>query len=268
MTTINFRRRNSSAVLFATSTAAILSLFPFKATAADTAAFFKGPYSLINIDLDGGSFTHRSSKASSGTVVCNGIIYAQQFNTNTGCSEQFNNTGFGGFSMGVRPIRYLQADAVGIDFMGSFNGYGNRTSTFTCVSGCTGSTTFKIGTTNGLVTTGGRLVLPLFHGKMTLSAGGGYSWLRAFEHADTTGAEASCSSCRSVTGRGPYEMGEIMYFPNPHLGIGLRVRNAQIQSTGLTPDGVFSHLYLGTTYRDQFLQIGGVISIRGGGMRN
>jgi len=67
---------------------------------------------------------------------------------------------------------------------------------------------------------------------------------------------------------GLYEVGEVMYFFNPHFGLGLRVRDAQIRSTGLSPDAVVSNAYLGTKYRDQFLQIGGVISIKGGKSRN
>lgn len=39
-------------------------------------------------------------------------------------------------------------------------------------------------------------------------------------------------------------------------------RNVQIESRGLTNDGIFSNLYAGTRFKDRFLQLGGEISIR------
>jgi hypothetical protein len=62
------------------------------------------------------------------------------------------------------------------------------------------------------VTTGARLALPLFRGRFPMSPGGGYGWLRSLEHADSGGAEASCSSCQSVGGKSPMKVGELMSF--------------------------------------------------------
>jgi hypothetical protein len=220
----------------------------------------KIPYGAFYVDFEGDAFLHHSSFATPPTQYCNGVITS----ATTGCSEQFSNTKSGGFAMGIRPIRYLQIDVVNLNILGGFNGLGNRTSTFQCTSGCTGTTALSIGTTNVLVTTGGRLVLPLFKERLLLSAGGGFADLTSFEHPNTTGnTQATCISCQSVKGHGPTEIAEIMYFPGKHMGIGFHVRNVQISSSGLTPDGIFSNSFFGTHYTDRFWLIGGVISFRG-----
>jgi hypothetical protein len=220
----------------------------------------KVPYNAFYVDLEGAAFVHHRSAASPPAQYCNGFITG----ATTGCSEQFSNTKSGGFAMGVRPIRYLQIDFFDLNILGGFNGFGNRTSTFQCTSGCTGTTTLSIGTTNVLVTTGGRFVLPLFKERLLLSGGAGFAVLSSDEHPKTTGnTQATCLSCQSATGHGPTEIAEIMYFPGKHLGIGFHVRNVQIGSSGLTPDGIFSNSFFGTKYTDQFRVIGGVISFRG-----
>jgi len=222
----------------------------------------KAPYNAFYIDLEGDEFIHHSSPASSATQLCNGGI--NPF-TATGCTEQFSTADGGGFGMGFRPIRYLQIDPLHLVILSNFNGFGNRTSTFVCVSNCTGTnqtTTFSIGTSHGLVTIGARFVLPLMKERLLLSAGAGFAYLRAFEQASTT-AQASCYSCLSTSGHGPTEIGEIMFFPSRHVGIGFHVRNVQISSSGLTADGIFSNSFFGTKYTDQFFLIGGSISFRG-----
>lgn len=220
----------------------------------------KVPHNAFYVDLEGDTFVHHSSSATPPTQYCNGFITG----ATTGCSEQFSNTKSGGFAMGVRPIRYLQIDAINLDILGGFNGLGNRTSTFQCTSGCSGTTTLSIGTTNVLVTTGGRVVLPLFKERLLLSVGGGFAALSSVEHANTTSnTKATCLSCQSVKGQGPTEIAEIMYFPDRHVGIGFHVRNVKVSSSGLTPEGIFSNAFFGTRYTDQFRVIGGVISFRG-----
>ena len=238
---------------------------------AQDGALAKGPYKILYFDVSGDALMPRSSSASTPTQFCNGFLTAQQVDAHVpGCAEQFSNAGGGGFAMGVRPIRYLQIDAVELSILTSFNGFGNRTSTFQCVSGCAGITgpqTFNIGTSNGLVTTGARAVLPLFRDHLLVSAGGGFGRLRSLEHANSNGGSAACDSCQFAAGHGPTEVVEVMYFPNQHLGFGVHARNVQINSSGLTTDGIFSNAYLGTTYKDQFFMIGGSISIRVGKTR-
>lgn len=223
----------------------------------------KEPYTLIYFDVGGDMFKHQSSSASSQTSSnCNSVQAAV---AGLSCPEQFSTVGAGSFAMGVRPIRYLQIDGLGVDILGNYNGFNSRTSTFQCVKGCSSPTitTESISGTSALATTGGRFVFPLFQERLLLSAGVGFGWLWTNEKVQTT-AQTMCESCRHVGGHGATEVAEIMYLPKPHVGIGIHVRNVQINSSGLTLDANDSNIVFGTKYKDRFLLIGGEISIRFG----
>ena len=173
-------------------------------------------------------------------------------------------TSAGGFraAMGVRPIRYLQIDAVEADILGNYNGFGNRTSTFQCIAGCSGTTSQTIGSVSGLITTGARGVLPLFRERLLISAGAGFGWLRTNEHVYTqSNVTAQCSSCRSVGGHGPTEVVGVMYMLERRFGIGFHMRNVQITSFGLNANDPAIYP-AGTRFKDRFWLIGGDLSIR------
>jgi len=152
----------------------------------------KAPYHILYVDLGGELFAPGHVSANMPTKVCNGVIDT----SGLGCKEVLGKTGGGGVTAGVRPIRYLQGD-MAVDFLGNVDGLATRSSTFQCVSGCTGTTIYKIGTTNALLTTGASLVLPLRHERFLLSGGGGYTWLVSNEHANSGGTQATCYTCRS-----------------------------------------------------------------------
>src|SRR4029077_20584752 len=78
----------------------------------------KIPYSAFYVDFEGDAFLHHSSSATPPpSQYCTGVIARAP----TGCSGQFSNTKSGGFAVGVRPIRYLQIDAINLDILGGFN---------------------------------------------------------------------------------------------------------------------------------------------------
>lgn len=102
-----------------------------------------------------------------------------------------------------------------------------------------------------------------------ISAGVGWAWLETFERAQANASNQQligCSgngvSCLSASGSGPTEVVEVMYLPNPHLGIGVHLRNTQISSAGLDANGLYSHVNFGTTFKDRFSQVGAEISLR------
>jgi len=225
----------------------------------------KAPYSLIYWDFGGDFFSPRS-RPPLPPLCCApfSLQLQQQLQTQELAAAALSSAGAFRTAMGVRPFRYLQIDAVEVDALGNFNGFGNRGSSFQCVTGCTGIMTQTIGSVTGLVTTGARLVLPLFREHLLISAGGGFGWLRTNEHVQTQANEtAECVSCRGVGGHGPTEIAEIMYFPDRRLGVGFHVRNVQINSSGLNAND--PNIYPpGTKFRDRFFLIGGEVSIRFG----
>jgi hypothetical protein len=123
----------------------------------------------------------------------------------------------------------------------------------------------EIGSSAGVVSTGARLVLPLFRERLLLSAGDGYSWLRSSEHVVTgsSNVKSECTSCRSIGGSGPTEIVEIMWMLERRAGIGFHVRNVQIKSSGLAP-AASVYYPSGMKFKDRFFLIGGEVSIRFG----
>jgi hypothetical protein len=237
------------------------------ATSAAHAQSAKSPYNVMYWDFGGEVFSHQSSSASTPTQPCpasaDGSI---PFNLEA-CAENFSTVGAFSLAMGVRPIRYLQIDAFSLSVLGDYGKWGQRTSNFTCVSGCSSPTVTvqTIGTLSTLLTTGARGVLPLLDERLLISAGGGFAWLSTDEHAQPTGSEQlECETCRSVSGHGPTGVAEVMYMFNQHIGVGVHVRYVNIRSTGITPAGNVGNLFYGTTYKDSFFLTGVEVSIRFG----
>lgn len=222
----------------------------------------KPPYELIYFEGGGGVWIPQHSTASVPTQTCsNGLIPS----LSQPCAEQFSKTGAGLIGMGVRPIRYLEAGLTG-GILGDFNGYKSITAPYQCVSGCTGTLSETINTTTALVALEARGVLPLFHEHLLLSGGGGVGWVEVRSHAQTgsAGVIGGCAYCPSPQGgHGPSEVGEVTYLPNKHFGLGLEFRHVGISSSGLSST---AGPLLGppVTYKDHFLLIGGVISVRFG----
>ncbi len=177
--------------------------------------------------------------------------------------EYLTSAGGGSFALGVRPIRYLQTGLSG-SFLGNFNGNPASTAPFICTSGCTGTYTAAIKTHGRLLAIDGRAVLPLLRERLQISAGGGMAWLGISESADTGNISVpqTCPPvCGDANGHGPTEVVEIKYFPGGgHVGFGFHVRSMQIKSSGLN----FNSAGLGGTYNDNFLLIGGQVSVRFG----
>lgn len=177
--------------------------------------------------------------------------------------EYLTRAGGGGFTLGFRPVRYLQAGLSG-GFLGNFNGNPDSTAPFICTSGCTGTYTATIKTHGRLLAMDGRAVLPLFRERLQISAGGGMAWLGISESADTGNVSVpqTCPPvCGDANGHGPTEVVEIKYFPGGGpVGFGFHVRAMQIKSSGLN----FDSASLGGTYNDNFLLIGGQVSVRFG----
>ncbi|HEY1760696.1 MAG TPA: hypothetical protein VGG72_35300 [Bryobacteraceae bacterium] len=224
--------------------------------------FEKAPYSLINIEVGGGLFSPQSSSANAPTQNCPGGIIST--NLRYDCAEQFSRAGSGGFEMGVRPIRYLEA-GVRTDILGNFNGYQSNSATYQCVSGCTGVVNENIVTSSALITLNAQGVLPLFREHLLISAGGGIGWLEVRSNAQTGSAQVQggCPSCPPPQGgHGPTAVAGMMYFPNRHVGFGLQFRDVQISSPGLSQ--VAGPFYGPITYKDRFYLISGEISVRFG----
>lgn len=225
------------------------------------------PYSVIYYDFGGDVLSHHGSSASTPTQPCPASADGSIPIGAKACAENFSAAGSFSMAMGVRPIRYLQIDALSIWVLGDFNNWGSRSSTFTCVSGCTNGsvTTQTIGTLSSLFTTGARGVLPLHAGRLLLSGGAGIGWLSTDEHAQPTGNEQLiCQTCQHVGGHGPTFIGEIMYMMTQHIGVGFHGRYVKISSSGLTQAGSLSNALDGTTYKDGFFLTGGEVSIRWG----
>jgi hypothetical protein len=222
--------------------------------------FEKAPYGVVLFEAGGGLFSPQSSSANAPTQNCPGGVITT--NLHYDCAEQFSRTGSGGFEMGGRPIRYLEA-SVRTDILGNFNGYQSSTAPYQCVSGCTGVVNESIVTSAALITLNVQGVLPLFREHLLISAGGGVGWLEVRSNAQTGNAQVSggCPSCPPPQGgHGPTEVAEILYFPNRHIGFGLQFRNAQISSPGLS--SVAGPIFGPITYKDRFYLIGGEITVR------
>jgi hypothetical protein len=226
----------------------------------------KPAYNVIFLDFGGDVFSPQHSTPSQAAAPCANEVVSQ---IGKPCNEALSSVPGFSIGMGVRPIRYLQVDAFGADILGNFNGFGHKQQTFQCVSGCTGSTVLTVGSVHGLLRTGARGVLPLWHDRLLISAGAGWAWLETFERAQPSASNqqvVGCSGngvgCLSASGSGPTEIVEVMYLPNPHIGIGVHFRNVQISSSGLDANGLYSHVNFGTTYKDRFSQVGAEISLR------
>lgn len=216
---------------------------------------------MIFEEFDGGVFSPRNASASAPTQNCvnglpsNGLQYD--------CAEQFSRVGTGGFSGGVRPLRYFEA-AVRFDFLGNFNGYKTTTAPFQCVSGCTGVLNENIVTSSFMTTLDFQGVLPLFRDHLLISAGGGVDWLMVRSRVQTnanTQIQGTCFSCPPPQGgHGPTEVAEVMYLPLRYLGVGVQVRNAQVSSGGLTEAA--GPLFGPITYKDRFFLIAGEATLR------
>jgi hypothetical protein len=176
--------------------------------------------------------------------------------------EYLTTAGSGSFGQGFRPVRYLQA-GYAVSFLGNFNGTPTSTAPIKCTSGCTGTYTATIGARGTMLSIDVRPVLPLFREQLQISAGGGFTWINAIQHADTGGISVP-NSCPplcagNTSGHGPSEIVEAKYFPgNGHVGIGFHVRNIQVTSSGLN----FATANSEGIYRDHFLAIGGEITVQ------
>ena len=95
-----------------------------------------------------------------------------------------------------------------------------------------------------LVSTGARLVLPIWRQRILLSAGGGWAGLFIEETIDS-GSNGSyyganpldeCRSCESRHWWGPTTVAEVMVFPrrDSPVGFGFHVRTIQIYSDGVS----------------------------------
>ena len=227
----------------------------------------KDPYQVVSMDFGGDVFNHLSSSANTPTGPCpvasDGSI---TFGENA-CAEQFSTVGGFSMGMGVRAMRHLQIDPFNLSILGDFGKWGQHTASFTCVSGCTTQvvTTRTISSVSLLVTTGARVVWPVFHERLLLSAGGGFAALSSFQRAQAGGNEqVQCTTCQSVSGHGPTGVAEVLYMFQKHIGVGLHVRYVNIGSSGLTLASEISGGLVGTKYRDGFFLTGAEISLRFG----
>src|SRR5689334_22583440 len=114
---------------------AMVSIFVPTLSAQD-----KAPFSPWIFDISGGAL-HPGTSSLSDSDFKKCLNYYS--NKREYCTEQFATTG--GFSFGLSArTRYVQIDGFNIRLLGNFNGLDSRTSTFVCVSGCTGNAGTRI----------------------------------------------------------------------------------------------------------------------------
>jgi hypothetical protein len=170
-----------------------------------------------------------------------------------------------GVAIGFRPLKYFQVDAFRLNVILSGMASDGRQ---TYVQFSDGSRlTRQIEDSSLLITTGARVVLPVWRDRLLFSAGGGWAGLFVSEQINSPGSYSydeplpQCYSCRSRHGWGPTTVAEVVVFPNPArgLGFGFHVRTVQIYS-----DGISLRKPPSPGANDRFLMIGGTVSIRFG----
>jgi hypothetical protein len=171
-----------------------------------------------------------------------------------------------GFNVGLQPLKYLQIDGFGLSVIPSGLASNGRQ---VYVSFSDGPRLARwIDDSSILITTGARMVLPLWQRRILLSAGGGWAGLFVTEQIEAPynpyvydDTLTKCYSCQSRHGWGPTAVAEAMVFPGvAHgVGFGFHVRTVQIHSDGISFRKPAS---LGSN--DRFLMIGGTVSIRFG----
>ncbi len=183
------------------------------------------------------------------------------------CAEGFSTVGGGGLGFQYRPLRYLET---GVDFhiLGDSGAFGPQIAGSQCVVyGCSGNVIQNVSVLESMIVTSARAVLPLFREHLLISGGGGLALL--FANLNPVGNEqfSGCYACRSRSGHGPMEMGEVVYFPDQRrrLGIGFRVAPVQVRTSSLSaataganPDQIF---------KDHFVLISVGASLRFGGRK-
>jgi hypothetical protein len=171
----------------------------------------------------------------------------------------FSTAGAGGFSVGFRPIRYLQIDGASVEFIAAGSASNDRVVYGTYSNG--GSAYRLVQGHPSMLNIGVRFVLPLAHDRVLLSAGPALTGLMVNEAiVPQPNVVDTCSSCQSRRGWGPSGIAEIMFFPEDsrRIGLGVHVRYVQIDSnvslrTGLSGPAPAS---------DRFILIGGTVSFR------
>lgn len=159
-----------------------------------------------------------------------------------------------GLGGGYRPSRFFQLDA-GCDFFGGALGINRSINVRNTQTGATGVRDVK--DSEALITTGGRLILPLFKDRILISAGGGMAYLTYFEHGVSEGYEViKCTSCRSRGGWGPYQQGQVLFVVDHgrHVGLGATFKVAEVSTGGSLLNGARS--------RERWQNLSAVVSFR------
>jgi hypothetical protein len=158
----------------------------------------------------------------------------------------------GGFTVGYRAVRHFMVES-GVDFR-----YGNLFPETAAIaqdsSGKQSSATITDHTL--FVPIGGRAVLPLQHGRVLLSAGGGVGVVHNYEKAVGGGSQIDCNGfCTSHTTAGPYETVQALFLLDKrgHFGAGFGARFAEVKIKGGALDSI---------ERNNWLQLTGTISCR------
>jgi len=158
----------------------------------------------------------------------------------------------GGFTLGYRATRRFLVES-GVDFR-----YGNLFPEISATAqDSSGKQTPATITDHTLfVPIGGRVLFPLQHERVLLSAGGGAGLVHNYQKAVGGGNQIDCNGfCTSQTAAGPYETVQALFLldKRSHFGVGFGARFAQVSLKGGSLDSI---------HRNNWLQVAATISCR------
>jgi len=136
----------------------------------------------------------------------------------------------GGFTFGYRPTRHFLVES-GLEYLNS----ALFPETDAVAEDSKGNTkSAKITDHTVFIPIGGRVVLPLQHERVLLSAGGGVGIVKNFERAVGDGQIDCNGYCTSRNTTGPYETVNALFMFDKagHFGAGMGARFSQVKLTG------------------------------------